>query len=240
MFTEIFDQMGNLIDRIHYSSKEEPYSPNKWDYIYDTSGNIIKMRYFNQEAVLTGEGLYTYDSNGFLTETAYYSFGVDGTKPEGVFTGGEQYFYDSKGYLVLKYLIAEDHSLSSMEVYVNDAKGNNIIKTRDLQCCTPSTLNKKVMIYDEKGQMTETKSFRENDVLMNTINRSYDEMGNIANITYYGADGSLNFEETRSYEYDKVGNWIKSTERIHYKSSGQESVRVKFRKIIYYSDNQPQ
>lgn len=76
--------------------------------------------------------------------------------------------------------------------------------------------------------------------MMHTINWSYDEMGNIANITYYESDGSLNFEETRSYEYDKVGNWIKSTERTHYKISGQESVRAKFRKIIYYSDDQPQ
>jgi hypothetical protein len=230
--TEIFDERGNLIERITFSPDGGQYPSTKWGFVYDSKGNILERRYYGSDEIIVRKDLYTYtsDAGGKQTEIMSYYYGADGS--DGRFIGSEKYFSDSKGNLKEEHYFAEDHSLTTKKVYSYDTRGNRIAEVVHCPGCN-GILSKKVMNYDENGRMIETQEFKGDGSLLRKHKLSYDERGNRKSILSYNKEGSLEFKSTLSYEYDDRGNWIKSTEHIDHKDSKKSIITV-FRRIVYF------
>jgi hypothetical protein len=68
---------------------------------------------------------------------------------------------------------------------------------------------------------------------------SYDDKGNISEMTLMGTDGSLISKETYNYDYDSLGNWVKMTSSVAVVENGRisfEPSEVTYRTIFYYLD----
>lgn len=231
-YTEIFDERGNLIERIKFSSPNEQYPSEKWGFVYDSKGNILERRYYGSDEIIVRKDQYAYtnEASGKQTEIISYAYGADGSNGE--FIGGEKYFYDSEGNLKEEYYLPNDRSVTTKKIYTYDAKGN---KTTEIDYCPgcSAILSKKVMVYDKNGKIIETQEYKGDSSLLRKNRMSYDERGNQISISSYDSDGHLEFKEIRSYEYDKIGNWIKRIERIDHKNSKQSVITI-FRKIVYF------
>jgi len=94
--------------------------------------------------------------------------------------------------------------------------------------------------YDLKGHKTEnTYSPIAGATLTGREVYTYDDKGNISEMTLHSADGSLVSKEVYNYEFDFAGNWTKMTTAVAVVDGGKvsfEPTEVTYRTIMYYLD----
>src|SRR4030081_1928305 len=104
--------------------------------------------------------------------------------------------------------------------------------------------NKHVLLetaeYDLKGVKTQNQYFPiEGATLTGREVYKYDDKGNISEMTWVNADGSLVSKEVYKSDYDSVGNWVKMTTSVAVVENGRigfELTEVTYRTIFYYLD----
>ncbi len=95
--------------------------------------------------------------------------------------------------------------------------------------------------YDLNGHKTENQYFPVAGAsLTGREVYSYDERGNISEMTLHDPSGALIAKEVYSYEFDFVGNWTKMTTSVAVFENGRitfEPTEVTYRTISYYVDD---
>ena len=94
--------------------------------------------------------------------------------------------------------------------------------------------------YDLNGHKTENQYFpMAGAALTGREVYSYDERGNISEMTLHDSSGALITKEVYTYEFDFVGNWTKMTTSVAVLENGHitfEPTEVTYRTISYYLD----
>ncbi|HYP02062.1 MAG TPA: TonB family protein [Pyrinomonadaceae bacterium] len=95
--------------------------------------------------------------------------------------------------------------------------------------------------YDMKGAKIDTAYFLgAGGALTGKEVYSYDDKGNIVEMTLSNADGSVLSKEKYAYEFDAMGNWTKMTTSVAVIENGQmsfEPTEVTYRIIAYYLED---
>ena len=93
--------------------------------------------------------------------------------------------------------------------------------------------------YDLKGAKTQNQYFPLAGTLTGRETYTYDDTGNISEMTLMNADGSLLSKEVYKYEFDSIGNWIKMTTSVALVVTQKidfEPTEITYRTIFYYLD----
>lgn len=97
-----------------------------------------------------------------------------------------------------------------------------------------------IVAYDNKGAKTENQYFPIAGAnLTGKEAYTYDDKGNISEMTLTNGDGSLISKEIYKYEFDFVGNWNKMSTSVAVIDAGKisfEPTEVTYRSIMYYLD----
>lgn len=97
-----------------------------------------------------------------------------------------------------------------------------------------------VTTYNLKGDRIDNVTYPMVGSLAGKEEYKYDEKGHIVEMTLRGADGSIVSRENYTYEYDRIGNWIKMVSSLVVFEGGKlksEPVEVTYRTITYYFDD---
>ena len=205
------------------------------------------------------ERVINYDSEGYLTkEIIYidsptitritYRYDKDGNRSEDILVEGGPGPSSSsyKVYGTDKGGSKGDGDVRSVRmvrrVYKHDSNGNRVEETIYGNTSSATIRSGRAIsgiynhVYDGKDQRIET-TFREAGLLKNRWVFSYDERGNVKEMSKYTDGGYLLLRESYEYELDIIGNW---TKRItsKWKEKGSKSYfepeEVTYRKIDYY------
>lgn len=97
-----------------------------------------------------------------------------------------------------------------------------------------------VTTYDLKGDRLDNVTYPLAGSPVGKEEYKYDEKGNIIEMTLRNYDGSIISRETYSYEFDKIGNWVKMVSSLVVFEDGElknEPIEVTYRTITYYFDD---
>lgn len=217
---------------------------NKSNYTFNSKGLKIAEQVYDTLGVLLSKGEYKYDENGNLAEDYQ-------TLADGSFVSKRTYTYDAKGNkteelhfnaagdVILKITLKYDGNGNETEwCSYNKDGGFNLKKTKKYsdkgyllesidEYQDKSLYSKYTYLkHNDKGKPVEGKSFKADGSLEYNYYCKYDEKGDETEMIWKKPNGTVS--ETRKYEYDKAGNWIKS---ISY-WSGTYSITL--REIEYY------
>ncbi len=213
-----FSENGTVSEKAYYNHSDGIYY-DKYDaegkpieiMRYDNDGNLLSMlrREYNNWGLLHKQKEFDADNN--LKSTTVWE-------------------YDENGFYSDFYTLMPDGSKSIRHTFINNEDGKPIEQTIYTK---EGEVEKKILHkYDEHGSTIETKHLDANGIVQkvdtNTI--QYDEAGNITlyNNRRWRHDKR---QETRRYEYDSRGNWIKRVEL--YKDIPTE---IMVREINYFDD----
>ncbi|MEW6212889.1 MAG: hypothetical protein AB1631_31485 [Acidobacteriota bacterium] len=180
---------------------------------YDTSGNLT-MEYVTATSGSNSRTYYRYEKNGDRKEETKLDdspLGIPGQPALNLnitITGTTRFKYDEEGRRIEEITSKADGAISWRGVYS----------------------------YDSSGRRTGKDSYIKNQLMLKTA-LSYDEQGNISELTEYKPDGSVTRKESYSYEFDSAGNWIKRVTSVWVTKEGKSSFEpseVTYRKIAYY------
>lgn len=184
-----------LSDASQYESEYSSGS-SKTEYVYDEDWNMIAKKIYEDGELLRTETVEA-DENGNILK---------------IMNGDEilsEYAYNEAG-RVVEIKDYEDSVLSCITTYEYNADGycSKITTTWVEGDETTYTLH----VYDENGNLTETKEYNENDVLIRQDAVELDANGRTVKetSTYYYDDGSVN--RLYSYEFDDNHNCVKETQ----------------------------
>ncbi|HUE80869.1 MAG TPA: tetratricopeptide repeat protein [Pyrinomonadaceae bacterium] len=97
-----------------------------------------------------------------------------------------------------------------------------------------------ITTYDLKGDRVDNISYPVAGASVGKEEYKYDEKGNIIEMTLRSNDGTIVSRETYTYEFDKIGNWVKMVSSLVLFEDGKlksEPVEVTYRSIAYYFDD---
>ncbi len=97
-----------------------------------------------------------------------------------------------------------------------------------------------ITTYDLKGDRVDSISYPLAGASVGKEEYKYDEKGNIIEMTLRSNDGTIVSRETYTYEFDKIGNWVKMVSSLVLFEDGElkrEPVEVTYRTIAYYFDD---
>jgi hypothetical protein len=203
--------------------KRQPHQTSQ----FDRDGKKIEKFNYRTDRVPLPKTTYSYDKNGTLLKENHFS-AVSG-KPylETV------YVYDSQGRIkeeIGKNI--EDNKLLSRKLYSHDEK-RNYTEVADYNW--DNVLRGKIgLVWNNQGKVSEVFGIWPKG---GKGTFTYDEKGNVAEITFFPADGSAVKKEKYTYEFDERGNWIKKT-LYHWVSEEGKSfyklMIITYRTISYY------
>lgn len=194
---EALDKGGNTAADMEYNSDGTIYMG--YQYQYDETGNKTKCINYATDGSYYEED---YDENEDEIKTTYY--GSDGSIERSVLY---DYVYDSNGNIIVKNVADSDGWTNKVE-YEYDANGNNTKETT--YDADGVVMRWYEYEYDVYGNMVRSSNYEkysgeDNPRHAHTCTWEYDSDGNILKYVWYGADGSVNFED----EYDSKGRFIK-------------------------------
>lgn len=218
---EKYDKHGSL------TLRQTDETCNKYEYVYDKNGFIIKKTetsegddYFGETKVTAIE--YTNDEKGnVLKSVSVRENGIVDTKEFSYDSEGrilketrsedyedyhniyyiDEYTYDEHGNVLTHYHKYHDSEYTDTYDYVYDKNGNALEKK-----CNGEVDAK--YAYDEKGNRIRIENYTDGSVAEST-EYTYDEKGNTVKAVRYDADGAVVAVKERVY--DEKGNLIKET-----------------------------
>lgn len=263
-----YNEAGNVVEKTKYYADGTPYE--KFIVTYDSEGRVVEGSMYNSEGKIDFKKVVTYDNKGNkLTENEIDEMGV---RVKGSFE------YDDKNNLINKNTHFFDENLDTTTIFEYDKKGNlikqhfyivgggwrteiyskrseNGITIKEIQSKSwKEKEEKKILKYDDKGNVIEKSKYDAKGNLLERITYKYDtegreievnwenpngflvyskyiktynDRGIIAGVKYVYPNGNIE-QYVYSYEYDNQGNWIKKVLYINDRPSITE------RKIEYY------
>lgn len=229
-----YDNIGNLINLRLYHQLKRPRNNEEIEFIlkemtffeYDNRNNRISKNKYCSDSIMINRAIYKYDDNNNMIEHSKYNYDgslinrtinkydIQNNKIEEVWRLEDnrfriitRYNYDETGNKIEKINYNTNGSILSGYRYEYDVNNN---KTEKHEFSTESgrTIRRKY-IYNDDGKVTKIES------LNSTFINRYDDKGNTIEVNYLNFDGSLIYNETFQYDYDKNGNWIKKNEFIN-------------------------
>lgn len=184
-------------------------------YSFDSVGRLTEYRKrgFGGERV-TLYPLAMSESDGWwIKESEYFHFDYDGDLLE-------SHQYDLKGrlYSSTHYIYAEGGNLVMTIEYIYDLDSGVVAK-------------RTVSTYDKRERLASIEQYTADELLLWTERRKYDKKGNLKKRTqtFYNDDEVTVTTETRTYTYDRRGNWT----HCRYALNGQPMYTIE-RTIEYY------
>lgn len=237
-FINKYDGNGNRIEFCGYNLRDS--LETRWTYKYDTKNNKIEDCCYKGVNNLESKVLYKYDNkNNNIEESSYNSDGSLKSKKSFIYDdNGNQIQvnslnsfgnigiestskYNEKGKTIEYCYCREDGSCSVKTFYMYDKNAFKIEETvviygRKDPTAYSDMLNRITYKYDEMGSLTEESSY-------------YSHVNYIFGEKRDPPPEKLNSTKSYSYEYDKIGNWIKKVEKADIKQP-----TVKEREIEYF------
>lgn len=181
---------------------------------------------------------YLFDSTGHLKEYRKRGFGGERTTRYPLtmsdISQNKQYTFDYDGDLVelrqydlRKRLISSTHCIY--------AEGGNLAMSIEYTYHPDSTVvtRRTVSTYDKRERLASIEQYTADELLLWTERRKYDKKGNLKKRTqtFYNDDEVTVTTETRTYTYDRRGNWT----HCRYALNGQPMYTIE-REIKYYGE----
>jgi hypothetical protein len=69
---------------------------------------------------------------------------------------------------------------------------------------------KSVYIYNKEGQFIRYEKYDKDGSFLNANDVKYNEKGKVSELKFYDKERKVTAENYFTYEYDKIGNWIKA------------------------------
>jgi hypothetical protein len=192
-----YDSLGSLIKKTIKKFYITESDTTDWGthvntYEYDINGNLIKKtdEVINEFNPRKWETLYKYDSANNLIELI---------QPSDYLEIREKYTYDSNGNCANYIMIGGQttiHNVEKWEQHFN-SKGNVVERIE-------TTYNGKVRIIKfsyNKDDLPEKIIFQSDGIMQKSIEKKYDEIGNVIEIRNIGSDGEVENINRFIYEY---------------------------------------
>ena len=228
LFVDAYDPEGKLLEQAHDVltwARKDPF-PTRLVYTYDAKGYRTKATLYSAARTIKSITLYSNDLNGNTTAA------VTTSKDDSSSTTNA-FVYDDRGNRTR--ITSSSGSQVIVDIlYDYDGQGNRIKEVHS--GVTESEVHNS---YDAQGRITEQLTYAADQSLRGKRIVSYDDRGNKSAETSYSKDGSVQRRTTYAYEYDSVGNWIKTMTREWVNKEGQlvpgEEV-IEERIITYYRE----
>lgn len=233
----------------HYRAEKQPGNTEEnfesrggFETVFNMQG--YKMSYTSHESDgrISSKSLYKYDDkNNLIEEELYYGDEL---------SFRELYTYDDKSNLIEKTTLDSDGKLSLRQLYKNNDSGNKIEERHHNN--EDVFYNKLVFEYDERNNLIEENRYDADDIHCIKINYKYDDTGNMIEEDFhallnnmfdyknqfkYDKKGNviewLDAENKSSiliyeYEFDEIGNWIRSTSLKNGSKQGMIEREIKY------------
>ena len=216
----------------YYRAEKQPGNTEKsfesrggFETVFNTQGYKISYTAHESDGRISSKSLYKYDDkNNLIEEEKYYGDEL---------SFRELYTYNDKGNLIEKTTLDPDGKLTLRQLYKNNDRGN-IIEERHHNN-EDVFYNKIVFEYDERNNLTEENHYDADDLHCRKTKYKYDDTGNRIEEDFHSLlddtfDYNTQFQyDTKGnvierldpldksgrllyeYEFDKTGNWIRST-----------------------------
>lgn len=207
------------------NTEESFESRGGFETVFNAQGYKMSYTAHESDGKISSKILYKYDDkNNLIEEETYYGDEL---------SSRELYKYDDKDNLIEKTTLDPEGKLTLRQLYKNNDRGN-IIEERHHNN-EDVLYNKIVFEYDQKNNVTEENHYDADDLHCRKFKYKYDDAGNrieedmhsllddtfdYKNQFKYDAKGNvierLDLSDKSSlliyeYEFDKTGNWIRST-----------------------------
>ncbi len=216
----------------HYRAEKQPGNTEEsfesrggFETVFNMQGYKISYTSHEPDGRISSKNFYKYDDkNNLIEEEIYYRDEL---------SNRISYKYDDKGNLIEKTTLDADGKLTLRQSYKNNDRGNKIEERHHNN--EDVFYNKIVFEYDERNNLIEENHYDADDLHCIRNNYKYDDTGNMfeedhhsllndmfdyKNQFKYDTKGNvierLDPEDESGilfyeYEFDKTGNWIKST-----------------------------
>lgn len=198
---------------------------------FDREGRKVEKFNYRIDGVPLPKTTYSYDKSGRLVKESHYSAVSGQPYLETLYT------YGPNGHLME--VIGENiekGELLSRRTYSHDEKRKY---TEVTEYDWNSVVRSKVgFVWTEKGELKEVIGLSQKGEILGKGVVSYDEKGNVVEVTSTSTDESQPKKVKYSYEFDLQGNWVKRglyhwvTEE---KKSFYKLMSITYRTITYYS-----
>lgn len=230
LYVRAYDPEGRLIEYVRDVlnwPRKDPY-PVREVYTYDAKGHRASATSYSAGRSISSITRYSTDLNGNITEAV-------ATAKDGSSLYTTSITYDDKGNRT-RIISSRGDKIIANIVYAYDAEGNRIKEVHYRDGAIDSEVHNS---YDARGHLTEQLIYTADKVLKGKRIVSYDDRGNVSTETSYSKDGSVQRRATYAYEYDSVGNWIKTMTREWLNKEGQlvpGEEQIEERVITYYRE----
>jgi hypothetical protein len=234
-----------------YITKQESFNPDgslirRWIYTYDLNNHPLTRKCWVQKDSLSYTMYYNYNTTNKLTSTRLI-------KSNGILGTLDSIQYDPKLHTLFERNFGENNLLGNSilkkfndrnevieELYVeyiihSHGKFTYKYNSKHLQEEVSSWTNKDSLVnriyttYFEDNNIKKSESYNSANMLVSTINYTYDKEGNPIEIIELSPDNKIKNKSTYNYQYDKEGNW---TSFFGYVNNKLETIIT--RKLEYY------
>lgn len=183
---KIFNEKGFIIEYYKYSANNE--LEYKTLYSYDSNGKITEQNFFNSEGKHIGKSVFKYDEKGYLQgETQFDS--------KGIIESQKNFTYDKKGRVIeeIHYINEKCYKKSDKTLFKYNKKGQliEVISSNDTA----------MLKYDDKGRQIERNLYNEKGALFLSTITIYTNYGQ--EVVYNRYDNKGNLSDIDIYKYDK-------------------------------------
>ncbi len=201
-FEYYFDANGNMTWG-QWADGSETYRND-----YDKNGNLIRTVAAGEETYIE---TYTYDSNGLLTQSHYYSSIKGGEAGE----DNTYYYTYGNNQITVKAYCSNPYGDSVVNyVYTLDGNGNVVKLTYKNETAGHDYSGTTTFTYDARGNLTKAENVGTGVNSGGTYVYEYNDQDLCVKATFVSAEG---YENATTYKYDENGNAI---EEVHYNSWG--------------------
>ncbi len=201
-----YDEKGNLLETNYYDIKTDVvFSKDKRS--YDVNSNLLEITFYNKAGEIEGKYHYKYDErNNEIEKITYW---------KGTYDGKVITTYDYKSMLVNVNTYKADGSYVVKFSYKIDDKKNHLEDYNS----NGELESKSIFEYDKMGHVSkELSESWDEDTTKAIISYQYDEWDNVVNrmVTDLKGNKTIISNTKTEYDYDKLGNWIRSVKTYSY------------------------
>ena len=221
----IYNERGILI-RIS-STGTRITDPCYSDIFYNEKGLLSNRISYSPDGKFISKASFEHDRQGRMTSvTVYNGSGATGER--------DKYRYDERGNIVLA--VYNYPGQPSDSIIAKYDERHNEIERHTYMNGYPFT--SAIMQFNEQNALIHQVIYDHPRKTHNTSANTYNTNGDLTNGKYYGDDDTtLEAENMKNYEYDRAGNWTKSTGRdspLLGPGKHDDRVTVCERMITYY------
>jgi uncharacterized protein YkuJ len=212
-----YDSKGLLLSIDEVDSWEGSISNTA--YTYDAAGLMVQV--INEDMISTEISMLSYNDKKQNTWSKTYD-------ADDALKHATEYAYDNNGNKIKEIHYDKDMNVSYTLEYVYDKNGN-LIEDRNTGADN-KLIRKFLYAYNSKNLRTEEITYKESTITYR-CNNIYDEHGNPIEKNITEPEENKSSQQTREYQYDEHGNWLKFDVYVDGELQQSES-----RTISYYTE----